>query len=103
MDYCKAFDCVSRRVLLNKLKEMEGQDTHDLSLIHNILIYNYIRKNDTVQKSKEITQTRGVPQGGPTKPILFNIMTMNITQICMPSTLMYIYADNMAIGSTNRR
>ena len=53
--------------------------------------------------SKKITQTNGVLQGNPISPVLFNIMTADITDITRDSsTSLIMYADDMVLGSANK-
>ena len=48
-------------------------------------------------------QTNGVLQGDPISPLLFNITIADITKVIhSPSVTMYLYVDDIVIGSPNR-
>mgnify|MGYP000250499100 CR=1 FL=1 len=101
IDYAKAFDHLNREMLSTKL-EKTGLDEHTKTLIKNILSYNIIRIDDSVTTSEPIVQTRGVLQGDPLSPILFNIATADVAEICSAATSLLIYADDMTLGATNK-
>ena len=103
VDYSKAFDLINRDTLIQKLNHMIG-DNHPLTIIlSNILMYNHIQISDGTATSKRITQIYGVLQGDSISPIMFNIMTADITEITRHSSASFIlYADDMAIGSENK-
>ncbi|KAJ4427799.1 hypothetical protein ANN_25452 [Periplaneta americana] len=60
------------------------------------------RVNDTFTISEGITQTGGILQGDPLSPLLFNVATADVTRVCPPTTSLFIYADDMALGSTKK-
>ena len=98
VDYSKAFDLVNRRILVDKLEDLIGK-TSTTTLISNILAENHIQIDDGVGKSEWLPQTNGVLQGDPLSPILFNVLTHDVTKE-MEGVSTYIYADDMAIATT---
>ncbi|KAJ4449792.1 hypothetical protein ANN_01196 [Periplaneta americana] len=102
VDYCKAFDLINRETLIRKLSNMIGESHALTTIIADILSCNYIQISDEITLSNKIIQTNGVLQGDPISPVLFNIMTTDITKITEDTTAsMIMYADDMAIGSSN--
>ena len=72
LDISRAFDNVGHNHIEKSLKSM-GVSQNLLSLILNLLKDNFTSLMVNNKKSNQIKVNRGVPQGGPLSPILFNI------------------------------
>ena len=59
-----------------------------------------------MNKSAVITQTNGVLQGDPLSPLLFNVTIYDVVRAIRgkaPQIKVYIYADDIVLGSHDRR
>lgn len=104
IDFSKAFDCINRTKLLQKLQDTVGEGSYLLPIIQNILQTNYVTVDDNIKKSHRITQTNGVPQGDCLSPLLFNVATIDVNSILHgleDQMSLYVYADDMVITSRN--
>lgn len=105
IDYAKAFDTLDRTILSTKLESIIEENKELVTLIHNILRVNTVKISDNITMSKEIIQTNGVLQGDPLSPLLFNIATYDVVQRLRQeaeTVRIYIYADDMVIGTHSR-
>lgn len=101
IDFSKAFDSISRRLILDKLENIVG-DHYILRTISSILSENYVSVDDNLLLSKPILQTVGVLQGDPVSPLLFNIVTHDVVQATASEQVkILIYADDMVLLSPN--
>lgn len=82
---------------------MIGKNNALTRITANILNNNNLIITDTVDESSPILQSNGVLQGDPLSPLLFNIYTADIIETIQNSTTkIYMYADDIALSSTNR-
>jgi hypothetical protein len=105
IDYTKAFDLLNRKKLLTKLENLIDTRNPHTVIVKNILAHNTVVINDTVSTSKDIIQTHGVLQGDALSPLLFNVATSDIAKTLQQrphQTVIYMYADDIVIGSTNK-
>ena len=98
VDYSKAFDLVNRELTINKLEGLIGR-TKLTKLISNILADNQIQIDDGIRESQWLVQTNGVLQWDPLSPILFNALTHDVGATIKVDTVLYIYAEDMALVS----
>jgi len=102
IDFRKAFDCVSHRTLLHKLKIKFGIEGNPLSWLTD---YLHHRTQVTVvnsTQSEELNVTCGIPQGSVLGPCLFSLYT-NAMPEAVTSGNLYLYANDTTvycIGST---
>ena len=105
IDFAKAFDKLNRSIVAAKLESITPLNKDLTHLIQNILRRNNVQISDSITMSADITQTNGVLQGDPLSPLLFNIATHDVVQSIReqaPNIKMYIYADDMVLGSHDR-
>ncbi|KAL9958199.1 hypothetical protein ACROYT_G035180 [Oculina patagonica] len=102
VDFRKAFDCVSHKILLSKLKHRFGIEGNLLSWLTDYLNQ---RSQITVvnsTQSKKLNVSCGIPQGSVLGPCLFSLYTNDMPDAVSSGTL-YLYADDTTvycIGST---
>jgi len=98
----KAFDCLSHRTLLHKLKIKFGIEGNLLSRLTD---YLHHRTQVTVvnsTQSEELNVTCDIPQGSVLGPCLFSLYTNEMPEAVTSGNL-YLYADDTTlycIGST---
>ena len=85
VDYEKAFDRVDWKKLMNALKRL-GVDWKDRNLITNLYLNQsaYVRVSDEISEKAAIG--RGVRQGCPLSPLLFNIYIEELVREAMEKT-----------------
>lgn len=101
IDFNKAFDLLDREILITKLERLIGRENYLTIIIRNILSDTRVVIDDGITTSNVITQTNGVLQGDPMSPVLFNIVTADVTRIIQgmdKKVVMYMYADDIVIG-----
>ena len=100
IDFRKAFDCVSHRTLLLKLKIKLKICSVGLQIICTMHRTQVTVVNST--QSEELNVTCGIPQGSVLGPCLFSLYTNDIPEAVTSGNL-YLYADDTTvycIGST---
>jgi hypothetical protein len=108
IDFLKAFDCVNRAILLQKLIESNLLPKKLLMIIAKILDINFISIHDGLLKSNQIVQSNGVMQGSVSSPLFFNLLTCKVKQELFGDSgpvdgdELDIYADDQALISKNR-
>ena len=94
LDLSKAFDCISHRLLIAKLKAY-GVDDTVCNLIKSYLSNRLQRVKIGQSRSSWLHILKGVPQGSIIGPLLFNIFTNDILYLLEN---MYNYADDNTIS-----
>ncbi|KAJ4430495.1 hypothetical protein ANN_22711 [Periplaneta americana] len=104
IDFTKAFDLLNRATIIGKLEKI-GRDNPLRVSINNILAHNEVRIQDGKTKFELIVESNSVLQGDPLSPLHFNVVISDITKIIQnaPSVRMYLYGNDIVIGSSNRR
>ena len=102
IDFQKAFDCVNRSLLLEKLSRM-GVAYQFIKVLHSIIRSTTIRVSLGEFLSDSISQQRGVPQGDRLSPLLFSLFIADLPSSLLASDCdLTFYADDLAIGSSYR-
>ena len=104
IDYRKAFDLLDRELVTEKLRQSLGNDNYLTGILSEILQHNTVIISDNLQSSAPIVQTKGVLQGDPASPLLFNLTTADVEGILEgfeELVSFYAYADDMLLGSSN--
>ena len=96
LDIKKAYDCVDRKLLTKELKQL-GLRGRVSECVYDILGEDRASKVifDGVESS-EMEFVRGVPQGSPLSPLLFNIYMKDINSICDTKNILQ-FADDIVI------
>lgn len=95
VDLSKAFDCVSHRLLLNKLEKYGIRGAvNDLLADYLRGRMQYVALDDSSSELREVRT--GVPQGSVLGPLLFLIFLNDLGDVQLQGTL-FIYADDCAL------
>ncbi|CAH0559289.1 unnamed protein product [Brassicogethes aeneus] len=99
-DLSKAFDCVSRKILLERLKMYNFSDIA-VSLMSSFLSnrYQMVQVNNTV--SDVLPLNLGVPQGSVLGPIFFLIF-INSLPVDLPALKLFLFADDTTAVVKNK-
>lgn len=98
LDLNKAFDTVDHHCLLTAL-DQALQDPHATTLISQLSQSRSTRVRCYGQIGRPITPLRGVPQGSPLSPTLFNLVMAGAPQPNRSTTVQYCYADDVTLTS----
>ena len=104
VDFSKAFDVISRTILIRKLKERFQVKGRILGLIASILRENYLTVSDSFTETDPILQSRGVPQGDSLSPSLFIMYISDLSEKIRDETEAdhHFFADDLEAHSPDR-
>ena len=83
---------------MTKLEHLVWREHYLTAIVRDILAHNERTIQDGISKSGRISQKAGVLQGDPLSPLLFSIVTADVTQILEGAANMHMYADNMGLS-----
>ena len=99
VDLQQAFDRTWHTGALHTI--LQCTDFHFTKIIHSFLSNRRINiRIENTLAPNTIEPSRGVPQGSPLSPILFNIFLSTAPSALTPDTFMYNYADDFNFTST---
>lgn len=93
LDLSKAFDCVSHKILLKKLK-LYGFDQNSMSLMESYLLNREQYVTYDCSKSANVPINLGVPQGSILGPTLFLVYVNDFTDCLDKEVDVILYADD---------
>ncbi|MCU7859181.1 MAG: endonuclease/exonuclease/phosphatase family protein, partial [Candidatus Thiodiazotropha sp. (ex Lucinoma kastoroae)] len=101
LDIKKAYDCVNRELLVQKLKDLglKGNIMHYLKEFLSTDRYSRVTYGQQTSKYKKFQY--GVPQGSPLSPLLFNIYTMDLKKIETGDRISQ-FADDIVIWESTK-
>lgn len=100
VDFTKAYDLINRSKLIEKLEKAIGAENPITRITKDILADNRVQVDDNVTISEPIAQSRGVLQGDPMSPHLYNVATMDVIKATETEGVKtYMYADDMVMIS----
>ena len=101
VDFEKAFDCISRKKLMLKLSKL-GCPSQILAVFTDIYKDTQIQVRLSDSFTRKIKQTRGVPQGDRSSPLLFSNFFADLSNYLENARWTVIfYADDLALGSND--
>ena len=103
VDFAKAFDSVNRTILINKLTKVGISAAYQNTLL-NLLGKNLVQICIDDFVTPEIEQERGLLQGDPISPLLFNIFIADLpNHLEKYKAETFFYADDLVILGDNPR
>ena len=100
LDLSKAFDSISHKILLKKLKNLNF-DEKALTMMESYLTQRHQKVTLPTCDSEWIQLYQGVPQGTVLGPLLFNIYVNDMQQTVTENCSLIQYADDTMIFSSH--
>lgn len=95
LDIKKAFDSVPHTLLADRLQALG--DSHLAQLTTQLITRRSVRVRHANQHSPFFTPGRGLPQGSPLSPVLFNAFLSSVPVPSAPALHQFVYADDVTL------